>query len=295
MNMTQIMLNSKLPLRELTDEESAKLKQTLLEMYRDILSVCEKNGLICYLGGGSCLGAIRHNGFIPWDDDLDLNMFRGEYTQLPSLLEKEFPGKYKIVGPGYTLNNPYNFIKVEKIGTSLKSIFDDDKDNSGIGIDIFPMDDIPKNTLHNKIHGIILNAIFYIAICTKLFQKPSMADKVLASVKVGKRKLRLRKFVGFLFSWRSYTKWNLIGDRIASKSYKTDMMTIPSGRKHYFGEIQSKSVFFPPVKHNFESIDANIPNNYDKYLSALYGDYMQIPPPEKREKHFIIEINFGEK
>lgn len=293
MNLTQIMLDSKFPLREITPEESLTLKQTLLEMYRDILSVCKKNNITCYLGGGSCLGAVRHNGFIPWDDDLDLNMFREEYSKFPILLENEFPGKYKVVGPGYSKNNPYNFIKIEKLGTKLKTVFDDEKDAPGIGIDIFPMDDIPQNPFHNKIHGIILNGIFYIAICTKLFQKPSMADKVLSSVKEGKRKLRLRKFIGFLFSWRSYTKWIQIGDRIASKKYKSQMMTIPSGRKHYFGEIQFRSVFFPPVKHNFEGIESNIPNNYDKYLSSLYGDYMQIPPPEKREKHFIVEIDFG--
>lgn len=287
------MLDSKLPLREITAEESSRLKQTLLEMYKDILYVCEGNNLTCYLGGGSCLGAIRHNGFIPWDDDLDLNMFREEYNKLPELLEKAFPGKYRIVGPGFTSNNPYNFIKIEKIGTLLKTVFDDEKDMPGIGIDVFPMDSIPKKYFYNKLHGTILNGVFYIAICTKLFQKPSMADRVLASVREGKRKLRLRKIIGFLFSWRSYTQWMLIGDRIASKKYNSDMMTIPSGRKHYFGEIQQKSVFFPPIKHDFEGIQSNIPNGYDKYLTSLYGDYMQVPPPEKREKHFIIEIDFG--
>ena len=293
MNLTQIMLESKLPLREITSDESARLKQTLLAMYRDILEVCNKNGLTCYLGGGSCLGAVRHDGFIPWDDDLDLNMFREEYIKLPELLEKDYPGKYRVVGPGFTSNNPYNFMKIEKSGTKLKTVFDDENDNPGIGIDVFPMESIPKNPLSNKIHGTILNGIFYIAICTKLFQKPSLADKVLASVKEGKKKLRLRKFVGFLFSWKSYTKWMLMGDRVASKSYDSEMMTIPSGRKHYFGEIQPRSVFFPPSKHFFEGIESNIPNNYDVYLSALYGDYMQLPPPEKREKHFIIEIDFG--
>ena len=292
MNLTQIMLDSKFPLREISEEESAKLKQALLGIYKDIVYVCEKNKMYCYLAGGSCLGAIRHNGFIPWDDDLDLIMFRCDYNKLPSQLEKEFPKKYHIVGPGYTLDNPYNFMKIEKVGTTLKTVFDVEKDNPGIGIDIFPIDSIPENAFHNKIHGTILNAIFYIAICTKLYQKPSMADEVLSSVKEGKRKLIFRKKIGFLFSWKTYTKWNLIGDRIASKSYKSDMMTIPSGRKHYFGEIQHRDVFYPPVKHNFEGIEANIPNNYNKYLCALFGDYMQIPPVEKREKHFIVEIQF---
>lgn len=293
MNLTQIMLDSKLPLHEITEEESVKLKQTLLEMYRDIMFVCNKYSLTCYLGGGSCLGAVRHNGFIPWDDDLDLNMFRKEYDQIPTLIEKEFPKKYKIVGPGFRKNNSYNFLKIEKIGTKLKTVFDGEQDNPGIGIDIFPMESIPTNFFHNQIHGFILNAIFYIAVCTKLYQKPSFADDILLSVKAGKRKLIIRKIIGFLFSWCPFSRWILMGDKIASRSYESNMMTIPSGRKHYFGEIQHCSVFSPPLKHYFEGIESNIPNNYDKYLSALYGNYMRIPPIEKREKHFIIEIDFG--
>ena len=293
MNLSQIMLNTNLPLREITEEESTKLKQTLLEMYKDILVVCKNNGLSCYLGGGSCLGAVRHNGFIPWDDDLDLNMFRDDYNRLPELLKRAFPEKYRIVGPGFSTNNPYNFIKIEKVGTLIKTVFDDKNDTPGIGIDVFPIESIPKNYFYNKFHGIILNSVFYIAICTKLFQKPSMADMVLASVREGERKLRFRKIIGFLFSWRSYTQWMLIGDRIASKKYNSDMITIPSGRKHYFGEIHQKSVFFPPIIFDFEGIQSNVPNGYDKYLTSLYGNYMQIPPPEKREKHFIIELDFG--
>lgn len=287
------MLNSKIPLREISDEESKRLKHTLLSIYKDILCVCNENSLTVYLGGGSCLGAVRHNGFIPWDDDLDLNMFREEYNQLPLLLEKKFPGKYRVVGPGYTEDNPYNFIKIEKLGTKLKTVFETENETPGIGIDIFPMEFIPKNPILNKIHGIRLNAIFYIAICTKLFQKPSMADRVLLSVPKGKKKILFRKFIGFCFSWRTFTKWIEKGDKIASKKYESDMMTIPSGRRHYFGEIQKKSVFIPAVKHDFEGIESNIPNGYDKYLTALYGDYMQIPPVEKREKHFIVEIDFG--
>lgn len=292
MNLVQIMLNSKIPLKEITNNEREELKSTLLNMYKDILYVCDKNGLICYLGGGSCLGAIRHNGFIPWDDDLDLNMFRDEYDKLPTLLAKEYPGKYRIVGPGYTDNNPYNFMKIEKIGTKLKTVLDNENEVPGIGIDVFPMETIPQNFWHNKLHGLLLDGIVYISICTKLFQKPSMADKVIASVKGGKRKLIIRKIIGFLFSWKNYSEWMLIGDKIAAKHYDSNMMTIPSGRKHYFGEIQPRSVFYPPIKHTFEGIQSNIPNGFDKYLRALYGDYMQLPPPEKREKHFIIEIAF---
>ena len=286
------MLKSKYPIRELTDLERVTLKQTLLEIYKDILYVCTENNIVCFLGGGSCLGAVRHNGFIPWDDDLDLLLFRHDYEKLPSLLNKYYGDKYAIIGPHYIRNNPFNFIKVEKKGTLIRTLFDDETDTFGIAIDIFPIDSIPSNRLSNLIHGIILNSIFYIAICTKLYQKPTMADKVLFDTKEGKKKLLFRKIVGFLFSWFHYSKWMLIGDKIASKSYKSEVTAIPSGRLHYFGEIHNLQVYFPPIKKSFEGIESFIPNDYDKYLSALYGDYMQIPPPEKREKHFIVDIKF---
>lgn len=292
MNLAQIMLKSGVKMRELTDLEREKLHQTLLDIYKDILHVCEENNIICFLGGGSCLGAVRHNGFIPWDDDLDLLMFRNDYEKLPALLNKYYGEKYSIIGPTYKSNNPFNFIKVEKQGTLIRTVFDDESDTNGISIDIFPIDSIPSYKLHNLFHGFLLNTIFYIAICTKLYQKPTMADKVLSATKEGKKKLFLRKTIGFLFSWQNYPKWMLWGDRIASKTYKTEMTAIPSGRLHYFGEIHRVDDYLPPIKRNFEGIEAYIPNNYDKYLSTLYGDYMQIPPIEKREKHFIVDISF---
>ena len=87
MNLTGLLLHSSLPVRELSESESSQLKRTLLEMYRDISFACEKEGLTLFLGGGSCLGAVRHKGFIPWDDDLDLNMLRMDYDMFPAALE----------------------------------------------------------------------------------------------------------------------------------------------------------------------------------------------------------------
>ncbi len=134
----------------------------------------------------------------------------------------------------------------------------------------------------------------YIALCVKLLKKHLYADEFVASTLRGKFQIALRKFIGFLFSWKSYTSWYKTVDRISSKQYDSDFTAIPTGRKHFWGEIHKKQVYYPAQTAIFEGIESFVPNNYDHYLKTLYGDYMQIPPIEKREKHFILNIDFGD-
>jgi lipopolysaccharide cholinephosphotransferase len=77
-------------------------------------------------------------------------------------------------------------------------------------------------------------------------------------------------------------------------NYKeTKYCTIPTGRRYYRGEIHLKSTFFPPVEASFEGIKVYLPHNVDAYLTRLYGDYMQIPPVEKRERHFYTKFSLN--
>ena len=293
MRMTDLILKSNEDIHELTENESVRLKKTLLEIYKDVLSVCKNNNLTCFLGGGSCIGAVRHNGFIPWDDDLDLLMFRKDYDVLPELLEKAFPGKYEVVVPGKSEKAYLAFYKIELKGTRLVTIYDTDE-QCGIAIDVFPVETIPMNSVHRNLHGIRITFLLYIALCVKLFKKHSLADKLIASSLRGKTQHLFRKTVGFLFSWKSYQNWYHKADKIASKTYDSDMTSIPTGRKHYWGESQVRDVYLPAATATFEGINSFIPKDFDRYLSSLYGDYMQIPPVEKREKHFIVDIDFGD-
>lgn len=297
MNLTQLLLNSSLPIHELTEAESSALKSVLLEMFGDIQFACEKEHLTVMLGGGSCLGAVRHKGFIPWDDDLDLNMLRADYDAFPEALEKHFPGKYRLVGPGVSEHYSLPFIKIEKKGTVIRTVYECEDEKPAIGIDLFPLENIPNGMLSRLWHGFWNNFYQYVAVCTKLWQRRTCpVTTLLLSTKEGRKSLRTRFFIGKLFSFRSYQKWYEICDKIARK-YKdeyTKFVTVPTGRAHYFGEIQKRSDILPPVECEFEGRKAYIYNGYETYLSSLYGDYMQVPPPEKREKHFIVEIDFGE-
>lgn len=292
MRLHEILLNSSLEFRELTDYEREKLQKILLDILCDIIEVCKKNNLTYFLGGGSCLGAVRHQGFIPWDDDLDINMPRESYEKLPDILLKEFPGKYEITGPGF--KNGGKFFQVQKNGTIMESFFDIPSESNRIEIDIFPLDSVPSNFLINFLHGLSLNTLSFIASCVRLYQKPSPAEDYLSKYKETKFKLRIRKFIGYLFSWRSYITWLEIFDRKSAIKYESNKVTYSSGRKHYFGELQKKDVFLPVSKGKFCDIEVNLPNNYHKYLTCLYGEnYMELPPPNKREKHYITNLSFN--
>lgn len=296
MNLTDLLLHSNLPIRELSENEATKLKKTLLEMFKDISNVCEKENLTVFLGGGSCLGAVRHKGFIPWDDDLDLNMLRKDYDKFPVALEKYFPGKYFLRGPGVSEDYSLPFIKIERLGTLLKTVYEFENEKPAIGIDLFPLENIPDNKVSRFIFGLRNNLLQYISVCVKLYcRRECPVTKLLCSTKEGKNALKPRFLIGKFFSYRSYKNWYKKCDKLAQK-YKnktTKDITCPTGRGHFFGEILHVENIFPPAECSFEGESAKIYGNYNTYLSNLYGDYMEVPPPEKREKHFIIEIDFG--
>ena len=297
MNLTALLLNSNLQIRELTENECLRLKQILLEMYKDISFVCEKENLTVMLGGGSCLGAVRHKGFIPWDDDLDLNMLRSDYDKFPMALQKYFPEKYILRGPGVSENYELPFIKIEKKGTMLKTIYELENESPAIGIDLFPLENIPNGKLDRLIFGIKNNFYQFVSVCVKLYSRRQCpATKLLSSTKEGRKKLRKRFFIGKMFSFRSYKDWYKKCEILAQKykNKETLYVTCPTGRGHFFGEILRRKDVIPTHNCKFEGLSVKIYGNYDKYLSALYGDYMQVPPPEKREKHFIVGIDFGD-
>ncbi len=296
MNLAELILQSSLPVRELTDDEAAQLKQVLLDIYKDLLYACQKHGLTVLLGGGSCLGAVRHNGFIPWDDDLDVMMPRADYDRLPAILQQEFGDKYVCRGPHTSEDFNTPFFRLGKRGTVFTSIFDQPDTQFEIAVDIFPIENVPNNRLLRLWHGFLLDFMQYMALCIiRYVDRSSYATQVLRSSKEGQNKINRRLRIGHFFSlFFNYTDLFSYYDRFAAKyaKHETHDITIPTGRGHYFGEIHPREDFFPATEHTFEDVQAPIPHDYDAYLRKLYGNYMQIPPANKREKHFMVDIKF---
>src|SRR5690554_1182438 len=136
----------------LSDYELKELHNTLLEIYRDVSAVCDKYGLCLMLGGGSCLGAVRHKGIIPWDDDLDVNMLRADYDKLLRVFNLELSDKYDLVNLNTTKSGQVLHTKIMKKGTRyLQTDSYGNNDPQGIFIDVFPIEALPDNSFYRSV------------------------------------------------------------------------------------------------------------------------------------------------
>ena len=280
-------------LHKLSDQESSDLKKMLLIMYQDLAKVCESHNLTFMLGGGSCLGAVRHKGYIPWDDDLDIMMPRKDYEDLITLLKQGALGAdYEINYPSKEDDCKNTFLKIYRKGTLDNELYNDNAPfPKGVFIDIFPMDSAPGSKLSQKLKGTLSDLLMVISTCVLYAQYPSEKYREFVSSDPStKKRYKIRMLIGKLFKIIPHKKWVYWFDRFNASSKDTGFTTIPTGRKHYVGEIQKTEVFLP-VKHlEFEGIRCPVPADTHAYLESLYGDYMKMPPEDKRERHFVYQF-----
>ena len=280
-------------LRVLTEEESMLLKQTLLEIFKDFKAVCEKYNLNYLMSGGTCLGTVRHQGFIPWDDDLDVMMPRKDYNRFIELCEAGKLGdRYEVDYPQKGKDAKTVFLKIFKKGTINQELFDDNCPFSkAVYIDVFALDSVPRNNFAQKVKGFFANVLQFISIIVRFAQYPSKNQRAFYALdKQLNKRYKLKFFFGKICSIIPHKYWVYWFDKFVAGANENNPIGIPTGRKYYNGEIFHKDVFFPPQKGTFEGIEVNIPAKYDVYLTNLYRNYMELPPVEKRERHFVVDF-----
>ena len=268
-------------------------KEIEINILKAVDDFCEKNGLRYYLCGGTLLGAIRHKGFIPWDDDIDIIMPRPDYERFHELFNND-NNQYRIHSVLTSPNWTSTFALIEDTRT-VKIYSDFNKESTtGISLDVFPMDGSPENKFVRRLYWEFMNIIERIAILShqKFCVSKHFSDKDVNYVGI---KTVLRTGLKFLLIPLARLtiplKLDLLINKIGS-SFDVDsstfigVVTFP----HYgFKECVKGKPFLKIKKRVFEGMMFNTPDGYEEYLSNLYGDYMKMPSEEKRVSHHNVK------
>lgn len=284
-------------LHELTADEIDKLRATFLEAYTDLMRCCERHGLTVMLIGGSVIGAVRHQGFIPWDDDLDVAMPRADFETLKRVFDDELGDRYVLSSPNHKGDARNRFPMMLVKDTLLVEAGGSPQDEaSRIKLDIFIIENVPDNPLARIAKGLRCTALMAMGSLEDTYEhRDGSLRDYMCKTDAGRRAFERRVRLGRLLSFRSFQQWMDAIDTACQYGKATSLMGIPTGRGHYFGEIRPAATFLPSSRGAFEGLEVDLPGDPDSYLRNLYGpDYMTVPPVEERERHFILDIRFKE-
>ena len=261
------------------------IKDVELLILKDFIEICDEHDLDYYLFFGTEIGAVRHQGFIPWDDDIDVMMFREDYEKFLKIMEEKSWDKYTIFDPRYDEEYFFQFGRMSLNDTYWAEFWDSQVSfKLGIHIDLFILDKVPDNKIKRF-----------------LFMRRCLLDcklSTISSIKIEEGSAAVKTIANSMHS-----VFNLIG--LTPKFFQRRLQKV--FRKYenkdcrYYADLTMneqpyfKVEDFKPAKMaKFEDIYAKIPNNQEATVGTIFGDYMQLPPEEDRFCHILNEIDFGQ-
>jgi len=277
-----------LVLNNSVDNVAEKLHSCQLLLAGELKRICEKNNIKYYMIAGTLLGAVRHKGFIPWDDDMDFAIMRKDFPRFISACENDLGEDFELQ---HMFSDEHYALPVAKLllkGTNFtERNSSKNQSKKGIFIDIFPYDNIPDTEAQRKKHN--KNTYFL----KRLFlakQGYSIAEK-------GQLLKALVYFALRVMSMLVSKKWlrnRLDRELRRFENQTTKKVAALGGAYSYQKESVEREWFFESVELPFEDITLSAPKEYVKYLTYFYGDYMTPPPEDKRNnRHRAVEIDFG--
>lgn len=276
----------------MNDSESKNIKLlqgVCLEIIKEFVKICEEEKLTYYLSGGTLLGAVRHKGFIPWDDDADFSMPRDDYEKFLKIAPIKLKKKYKLINFKTDENYQYYITRIQDIETSLiETRINNNNKFTHASIDIFPLDGTPNNRLLRKMY--FFKVMTHRAMMSLSYKdsidpdrKRSMKEKILLNTMLllptniifngNREKNKIDKMMRKYSIDKSENIGCLMG------AYRTNQI-VP---KKFFGRGKY---------YEFENLYLRGPELYDDYLKQMYGDYMKIPSKEDIKVHYkIVKID----
>jgi len=263
--------------------QNHEIKRVQLDALNFLISFLDKHQIKYFVIAGTLLGAVRHRGFIPWDDDIDIGLKRNDYEQFIDLFSKEFnsdPSKLYFLQNWHTEKEfamPFSKLRVNQ--TIYKEFVTKNINfHHGIYIDIFPFDDVKTNKIQNKLQNNVSNFIHKIILLKSNYK--------IISPKI---QIFLR---GILRILPKKSLINIFEKFTCSSDLNSQHMVCTGGSYGFYRETVNKYWFKELEVFEFENLKVKGPIKFNLYLQNLYGDYMILPPVEERiSRHGIVEIN----
>ena len=258
-------------------EQVRKMQLKGLEMALFFDDFCRKNGLTYFMCGGCCIGAIRHGGFVPWDDDVDVFMPRRDYEKFKQIWVDTPKYTIQYTTRDFLTENQF-FTICDNDTTFIKSYQKDLDINHGLQLDVLPLDGCPTGWRRKtqKLWA-LLYSLFIVG------KAPTNHGKLVQWG--GKLLLMLAKPK----SWR-YAIWHLCEKKMSQYPIEDcDYITELCSGPHYMQNEYPREIFREAIRVPFEGKMMPIPVGYDAYLRMAFGDYMQLPPKEKQVCHHEFE------
>ena len=264
--------------------DASELKRIQIDILDCFDAFCKKNGIHYWIDYGTLLGAIRHKGYIPWDDDIDIGMLREDYHKAEKLFNEQSDGVILLQTPGIYKDHRYPFGKLVKTDTILYE-YGEEGIQSSVYVDVFPYDNAPEDERIRK----------------KIFKKRDFLGRIRriqlplrAGVSQSKKRL-----YGILSAVMKIVPKGFINralDRNARRFSRTDSKYVCSFTDPY--EIKyvvvPKKIFQKYIEVEFEGKMYPAPAEYDYWLKKYYGDYMTLPPENERQGHHVFEAYYVE-
>ena len=264
-----------------------------LEVLHEIDRICKKHNITYFADWGTLLGAVRHKGFIPWDDDIDIGMLRDDYEKVLKIYREKYTDKYVVLDIDSQETFPFYNAEIARIGTkNIPYVFKDAKVPMGIDIALYPYDNVPDDAKKRRRQR---SSVFFWSKLRILreFKKPVLfmhgwKRKVVSAMCIVMNRLLTWTHFSRKFINRRYMK-----SALKYNNEKTRWVACFFGEMDPLKQAIKLDDLFPLVEKPFEDIMVKVPKNNDVFLKRMFGDYMKMPPVESRKNHVPEVLEFG--